>query len=152
VPYQISKLGYDQIHIATRKKGDYAIGHLLGVNAPARVDLSQLADAKAEHASPRFAGAIEILPSHPLRVSLGEPRKARQIDLSFDYNDVYSLAFYLSGKHLKTLEISGPPSFGGLSRLVLTVPDVATKEGYDEIRIGVVKTDGYASIGHLILR
>jgi arabinofuranosyltransferase len=152
VPDHAAELGYDEIQVSARKKGDYVIGHIIGVNAPSYVNLGQLAKPKEEHSHPKLVGAIEILPFSPLRVLIGKSQKARQIDISFDYNDVYSLAFYLSGKHLKTLEISGPPSFGGLSHLVVAVPDIATNEGYDEIRIGVVKTDGYASIGHLILK
>jgi len=34
VPDHVAELGYDEIHVSVREKGEYVIGHLIGVNVP----------------------------------------------------------------------------------------------------------------------
>jgi len=151
VPNDVLRAGYDEIQIKTVSSNLQAIGHLLGSNIPSCITLEQLLSPKLEHSDPRQVGAIEILPFHPLRILLNNLKRSRRIDLSFDYNDTYRLSFYQKNMLLAEIDIAGQPSFGGLSRVVLNVPEMAYYKGYDELRISVMMTDGYASVGHLIL-
>ncbi len=49
VPDHVAELGYDEIQVSTRKKGEYVIGHLIGINVTAHVELGHLADRKAAY-------------------------------------------------------------------------------------------------------
>lgn len=151
VPRAAWEPGYRSVHIVATDPMRRAIGHLIPAMTGSRIHVSSLGTARQEHAHPREVNAVEVLPGIPLRVELGGLRKPRWIDVSFDFDDAYLLAFNRNGERIATTRLEGPPSFGGLSRLIVQVPQRVRAEGTDEIQVEVLRTDGYASIGHLIL-
>jgi hypothetical protein len=145
--------GYDELLIEVKGRRESAIGHLrLAPGYAEEVPIELLSTRLANGAYWLAPGAIEIVPGAPLRVRLGAVSHAAWVETSLDHNDEYLLEFLREEDVVASLKAT-PPWLrrGGLSGLVLEVPQAAAETGYDEIRVSVVRGDGFSSIGYLIL-
>jgi hypothetical protein len=145
--------GYDELLIEVKGWRAGAVGHLrLAPGYAEEVLLGQLSTPFANGAYWLAPSAIEIVPGAPLRVYLGAVSHAARVETSLDHNDEYLLELCREGEVVASLKAT-PPRLrqGGLSRLALEVPTAAAETGYDEIRVSVVRGDGFNSIGHLAL-
>jgi arabinofuranosyltransferase len=145
--------GYDELLIEVKGRRDGAIGHLrLAPGYAEEVRIGQLSTPFANGAYWLAPGAVEIIPGAPLRVRLGAVSHAARLKIALDHNDEYLLEL-CKGEEVVASMRATPPRLrqGGLSGFVLEVPTAAVEAGYDEIRVSVVRGDGFNSIGHLIL-
>jgi len=88
-----------------------------------------------------------------VQVELGAVRHTARINVGLDNNDLYYLLFMRGGEEVGQVVVD-PPSLpgGGMSPVMVSVPNSAIRAGYDSVRVMPRGGDDRYSLAHFLLQ
>ncbi len=95
---------------------------------------------------------VHILYEAGIKIDLPKTLHSREMDLSFDNNDVYLIQFKHDGKNIGELKVGPTQEKIGVVNYPVSIPESIANPGYDSLLIRPVEGDKIYCIGHLIFK